>query len=71
MKAQLFLYLLAVGVTAELSLEATKCKLTGSDSVVCRSCASRDCDNMGSLNPGDSYNFNCYCPYGEEVSGSQ
>jgi hypothetical protein len=55
---------------ANIDIFERKCGMKGSGTIVCRSCASQKCENMGTMNMDDTYNFNCACPNGQEVGGS-
>lgn len=60
----------AIGPLADVTAANTKCKLTGSDTVICRSCPSLDCKNMGSMKPGNYVNVDCMC-HGQKQGGSE
>lgn len=63
-----------VGLAATAALEpqakAGTCGLRGSSQVSCHSCASRSCGIEVGLGTG-LWRFDCYCPNGEWVDGSQ
>lgn len=44
-----------------MDISATKCKLIGSGSIICRSCPSLNCDKMDTWYPGDYVNADCMC----------
>jgi len=54
-------FALAVLATLAMDVAAKQCKLIGSGNVVCRSCPSKNCDNMDNMDPGDYVNVSCMC----------
>lgn len=53
-----------------MDIASTKCQLMGSGNVVCRSCPSLNCDNMGNMSPGNNVNVNCMC-HGQMQGGNE
>nr|XP_033545566.1 uncharacterized protein BDR25DRAFT_372556 [Lindgomyces ingoldianus]KAF2468725.1 hypothetical protein BDR25DRAFT_372556 [Lindgomyces ingoldianus] len=60
--------ILSIALALSTTALAKSCSLTGSDTIVARSCPSRACDDMKHMAPGGTCNVDCYCE-GEVVGG--